>query len=187
MKEGKKMEIREVAKERELKEIFGLYDSAFPASEKKPFSVILEKQKQGSVDILYLEEGGQFAGLAITAKKGDLVLLDYFAIAGERRGSGIGSHMIQALDAHYKGMRMAIEIESTKADVPDLKMRIKRKHFYHKNGMTDLPFMVCLFGVDMEMLSNGTEISFEEYWDLYDAIFGPRASGNVKFLGTRDT
>ena len=71
------MEIRKAEKERELKEIFWLYDSAFPASEKKPFSVILEKQKQGSVDILYLEEDGQFAGLAITAKKGDLVLLDY--------------------------------------------------------------------------------------------------------------
>ncbi len=180
------MEIRQATEERELKEIFELYDSAFPASEKKPFPVILEKQKEGSVDILYLEEDGQFAGLAIMAKKGDLVLLDYFAIAGERRGNGIGSHMIRALDAHYKGMRMVIEIESTEAEVPDHEMRVKRKHFYHKNGMTDLPFTVCLFGVDMEMLSNRTEISFEEYWDLYDTIFGPRASGNVKFLGMRD-
>ena len=56
-----------------LTAIENLYLSAFPAAERKPFSLLLEKQREGSVEILSLEEDGAFAGLAILVRLDDLV------------------------------------------------------------------------------------------------------------------
>lgn len=174
------MEIIEAAESCQLNQIMELYEKAFPPCERKPFSVILKKREEKSVEILYLREDGEFAGLMITAILGDLVLLDYFAVAEKKRGTGIGSEALGALLRRYENRRVIIEIESTRADAPDHDMRVRRKNFYHKNGMTDLPFTVILFGIEMEMLSNRTKVTFEEYWNLYNTVFGQRVSGNVK-------
>lgn len=43
------MKLIEAYQEQQLKDIQDLYEKAFPASEKKPFSLILEKRKEGVV------------------------------------------------------------------------------------------------------------------------------------------
>lgn len=179
------MEILEAADGCRLEQIEELYEKAFPACERKPFSVLLKKREEKSVEILYLRKDEAFAGLAITALWGDLVLLDYFAVAGERRGGGIGSEALGLLLERYKNKRLILEIESTEAKAPDHDMRVRRKAFYHRNKMSDLPFTVLLFGVEMEMLSNQRDIAFGEYWELYNRVFGPGASKNVKLLAER--
>ena len=52
-----------------------IYETAFPAGEKKPFSMIISGQETGLVEILSAEENDTFLGLAIMAKSGDRVLL----------------------------------------------------------------------------------------------------------------
>ena len=61
---------------KQYREIRTLYGSSFPRCEKKPFWLIKQKQRKGLVDIWNIEEAGEFVGLAITMKAGDLVLLD---------------------------------------------------------------------------------------------------------------
>jgi len=176
------MEIKTTDTSEGLEKIYKLYMEAFPECERKPFELLTEKQAEGKVDILTVEEGGAFAGLAITARDGDKVLLDYFAIDEKRRCGGIGSKALKAVMAYYPGMRLVIEIESTKADVPDHDLRARRKEFYHRNGMTDLPFMVELFGVEMEMLTNNTPMTYEEYRGIYEHAFGNRPLGKIRLL-----
>ena len=108
------VKLKQVFSGKRLDEVHALYETAFPASEKKPFSMIVSGQGTGLVEILSLEENNRFLGLAIMAKAGDRVLLDYFAIADEVRGHGAGSAALQALRERYQGMRIIIEIESTK-------------------------------------------------------------------------
>ena len=48
--------------------------------------------------------------------------------------------------------------------------------------MTDLGFEAVLFGVTMEMLSNKTQVTFEEYLDLYVKTYGERMLEFVKPL-----
>ena len=91
-----------------------IYETAFPAGEKKPFSMIISGQETGLVEILSAEENDTFLGLAIMAKSGDRVLLDYFAIASERRGQGTGSAVLQALKERYQGCGCIIEIDEHK-------------------------------------------------------------------------
>ena len=110
------VKLKQVFSGKRLDEVHALYETAFPASEKKPFSMIVSGQGTGLVEILSLEENNRFLGLAIMAKAGDRVLLDYFAIADEVRGHGAGSAALQALRERYQGMRIIIEIESTKCE-----------------------------------------------------------------------
>ena len=93
-----------------LTAIENLYLSAFPAAERKPFSLLLEKQREGSVEILSLEEDGAFAGLAILVRLDDLVLLDYFAVSPGQRGRGIGGESLKLLNEHCRGSRLFLAI-----------------------------------------------------------------------------
>lgn len=163
-----------------LKQIEKLYLTAFPKSERKPFLIICQKSREGITDILSIEEDGQFLGLAITINFEDKVLLDYFAMDDNKRGKGYGSSALNALIQYYKGRRMIIEIETTSQEADNLEERIRRKRFYHTNGITDLGFMADLFGVRMEILSNGTKVTFDEYLELYVKTYGERMKEFVK-------
>ncbi|MCI8455055.1 MAG: GNAT family N-acetyltransferase [Lachnospiraceae bacterium] len=159
-----------------------LYLSAFPQNERKPYELMVKKQEEGFVDIFSLEEDNAFVGLAILVKKGDLVLLDYFAIDDKKRGGGYGSRALASIFSYYKGKRLILEIESTLKESENHKERIRRKAFYLRNGLTELSCSVLLFGVEMELLSNGQEVSFDEYQGIYAAAFGPRSFEFVRRL-----
>lgn len=178
------VELKQVFAGKSLDEVRALYETAFPAGEKKPFSMLISGQEAGLVEILSVEENDKFHGLAIMAKAGDRVLLDYFAIADEARGTGVGSAALQMLRTRYQGMRIIIEIESTRcADKEELVLRTRRKKFYLKNGFTMLPYYIDLWGTEMEMLSNGAPCPFEEYLDIYTTAFGTKVSDKIRLLG----
>ena len=61
-----------------LAQIEKLYYEAFPVEEQKPFSVILEKNREGSMEILAAENNHKdFTGLAITAIWSCLTILPF--------------------------------------------------------------------------------------------------------------
>ena len=163
-----------------LEQMETLYLSSFPKNERKPFQIICQKSREGFTDLLSIEENGQFLGLAITISYEDKVILDYFAFAPQKRGKGYGSTALKALLEFYEGRRMIIEIETTSQEADNLEERIRRKRFYHKNGITDLGFMADLFGVRMEILSNNTRVTFDEYLELYVKTYGEKMGEFVK-------
>lgn len=166
-----------------LGQIWLLYQKAFPAAEKKPFWMILKRRKQGGCEILSLRlEDGSFGGLAITMLYQDLVLLDYFAVNGKRRGKGIGSASLKAIQKRYEGKRLFLEIESPEEKCQNLEERRRRKHFYLKNGMTQTGLLVLLFQIEMEVLAYQCSLSFEEYFALYEDMFKEKAGDKVKKL-----
>ena len=85
--------------------LYQLYCEAFPAYERKPFSLIRSMQKKGKSDIWYFEKDGKFAGLVFTINSDDIILIDYLAIASDRRGEGIGSDIIVQLQEFYQRNR----------------------------------------------------------------------------------
>ena len=93
-------------------QIYKLYQKAFPASEKKPFPVILKKYREGKTDVWRFTRDGSFAGLIITINGDENVLLDYLAVEEHRRGTGIGSQILQCMRSRYAGKGVFLEIES---------------------------------------------------------------------------
>lgn len=157
-----------------------LYMEAFPAAERKPFPLMVQKSHEGIMELLAIEgEGGAFLGLAITVLHKGLVLLDYFAICPKLRGQDIGSGTLRLLQERYAGKRLVLEIEDTDEEAPNREERIRRKAFYLRNGMSAMPFLVNLFGVKMQVLTNGADVSFEEYHGIYRASFPEEISSNI--------
>lgn len=174
------MRLVKAAKRAHWKAIHKLYESAFPDYEKKPFWLIRIKNKQGRADVWYLEEDGQFIGLGITMSSPKLVLLDYFAIDGEKRGRGYGSKALKALQEQYAGRHFFLEIESIYDTCDNVEQRMRRKQFYLRNGMTEMKMMANLFGTNMEVLGHGCKLDFATYSYIYEYTYGKRVVKNVR-------
>ncbi len=159
----------------------GLYERAFPQNEKKPFVLIEDKAAKGSMEILcILSEAGDFCGLVITILHRDLMLLDYFAIAEDQRGNGIGSAVLLLLQERYPDRRLLLEIEDPQeVGAPNREERIRRSSFYHRNGWYPMPFTVSLFGVPMQILCPEKAVTFEEYHEIFVRVFSEQTAQKV--------
>lgn len=167
--------LREVLSAERLEEVRRLYEASFPEAEKKPFSFMLQKRQEGFFDILAIEDGeGEFCGLAIMLLSGELALLDYLAIAPEHQGGGLGGRTLEELRERYGAERIVVEIERTEgaaAEAADnLQDRQRRRAFYLRNGMAPAGLLVELMGVEMEVLTYGRRLTFQEYYDMYDRV-----------------
>lgn len=151
--------------------IYPLYRRAFPRCERKPFAMIMKARRENISDVFAIRDG-KFCGLAITLNRGDLVLLDYFAISERLRGSGIGSRALRMMQDLYPGKRIFLEIETPDEGAKNNGERIRRKNFYLKNGLRDIDMSVRLFGVDMQILTFDCDVSFDEYFDIYRSVVG---------------
>ena len=166
-----------------LNKIENLYLSSFPKNERKPFPLILEKCNQGLMEILTIESDDcDFLGLAITIIYNDMVLLDYFAISPESRGKNVGSTALKMLFKMYKSKRFILEIENTEIECKNSEERKRRKAFYLKNGMTQMPFKVNLLGVQMEILTHNAKVTFEEYYSIYKNTFSDEYCNKIQLI-----
>ena len=166
-----------------LKEIEYLYLTAFPKNERKPFDLILEKCNNGSIEIISIQnDNSNFLGFAIMILHDDMVLLDYFAIAPESRGQNLGSTALKMLFERYNNKRFILEIENTEIESYNLEERKRRKAFYLKNGMSVMPFKVNLIGVEMEVLTHNCEVTYEEYYSIYENTFSDEYCSKIELI-----
>lgn len=154
-----------------ISQIKRIYKNAFPRNERKPFWLIRKKERQGLAEILAVFDD-DFAGLVITLLHADMVLVDYFAIDGSKRGKGLGSCALRLICERYAGKRIVLEIESPDACAPEGDERVRRKNFYLKNGFTDIKIPVSVFGVSMELLTYRCEMTFSEYQSILIHVMG---------------
>ena len=162
--------------------IYKLYRAAFPREERKPFSTILRKYRQGIFDVWCICQGGKFSGLATTINHGDLILIDYLAVSPECRSQGVGTAALALLKARYAGKDLLLEIESVYEDHPEKALRLRRKAFYLSCGMMPMGLMVRLFGVPMELMSFGRTVTFQEYLSIYVDASGSWIADHIQSL-----
>ncbi len=160
--------------------LYKLYCEAFPSYERKPFSIIRSMQKKGKSDVWYFEKDNKFAGLVFTINSDSVILIDYLAIAPNRRGEGIGSEIIAQLRDYYQNKGIFVEIESIFDKCENMDERLRRKQFYLNNDMIPMKVMVVLFGVEMELLGINCKLTYDEYHSFYKNNYGDFASQNIK-------
>ena len=156
-----------------------LYKEAFPKCERKPFSIIKSMAKKGRTDLWYFEEGGKFAGMCATINGHDAILIDYLAVAKERRGTGLGKKMLAMLLEHYNDYGVFLEIEEIDVNAENNDERVRRKNFYLAAGLTPMDTHVKLFGVDMELLGKDCHLTFDEYREFYLHNYSKFAYDNI--------
>ncbi len=168
----------------DLRRIKKLYRAAFPRDERKPFSVVPRQIKKGDAELFainYDNGDGEFAGFALiaTAKEADIVMLSYFAVEEKLRGRGIGSAALKTLIERYSESRFILEIEAVNVPCDNLEAREKRRRFYLNNGMTSAGFTARVFATDLEILTSGKPVTFEEYQNLYASRLGDKVKKKV--------
>ena len=163
-----------------ISKIKKLYRSAFPCVERKSFGFIIRQCEKGEADMLAIETNdGKFVGLAITVMYKDLAMLDYFAIHPKVRGKGIGSRALQMLKARYADKRFFLEIEAVERS-GNYEQRKRRREFYLKSGMIPCGFTAYTFFTNMEILTAGKPVTFDEYRALYRSHLGKRIADRIK-------
>ena len=109
------MEFLNIQKDKEAlvyrDQLWELYEQAFPPEEKKPRSLMEELAEQGKMELLVIVEQGEFVGLAMNMLAETGALLDYFAIAKEKRSGGFGSRAVRMLQERFQGTTYIFEIE----------------------------------------------------------------------------
>lgn len=149
-----------------------LYLEAFPLIERKPFDLLLSKEKEGKAQLLSILMKDKFVGLVILLRNKKNVLLDYFAISESARSQNIGSQVIAHLKEKYKQENLIFEIESTQTESKDIDVRKKREKFYLKNGLVHLNHKVFLNGVEMMIMGNKKTIHIDDYLEIYRNVLG---------------
>ncbi len=161
-------------------DVYKLYQKAFPASEKKPFSMIRKMHRKGVTDVWRFTREGKFAGIIITINGQEHILIDYLAVDASQRGTGIGTEILPLMRSHYAGKGVFLEIESPYEPCGNPEERIRRKHFYEKCGMESMEVFAWLFGVKMELMGFDCKLSYEDYHNFYRDNYGPWAASHIQ-------
>ena len=161
-------------------DVYGLYRKAFPASERKPFSIIRKMHHKGVTDVWRCTWNGKFAGLVTTINGDENILIDYLAVDENQRGKGIGREILQQMKAHYGEKGLFLEIESPYEPGDDQRQRLRRKRFYEKCGFQSMEVFAWVFGVKMELLGCCCKLSYEQYRAFYRDNYNPWAAEHIK-------
>lgn len=157
-----------------------LYEASFPAAERKPLDSMRMGDKASAFELLVISTPVcRVAGLCITVRHGDLVMLDYFAVSPALRGRGIGRAALPRIRERYAGSRFFLEIEAPPPIDPrdrcsNAAQRVARKRFYASAGMVSTGIRAFVYDSDMELWAfpeDAANLTFEDYAALLAATF----------------
>ena len=155
----------------------------FVRSELRPLSSMRRSWERGAYDCYGLFDGDEILGYAFFVRLGNNYLLDYLAIAKERRDEGLGSAFLRRLaDGMKEANCMVVEVEDPDraGDAESRAIRERRLQFYLCNGYRDTELRSVVFGVAyriLEVPTAGTHTTGElreVYRELYRSILPGR-------------
>ena len=145
-----------------LEQIKNIYythmQEAFPQSELRPYRNIEMLTQNGYYVCYGLYEDETLLAYAYFARPADgrCVLLDYYAVLKELRGTGIGSRFFPLLKEKMQETDgVLIEVESTESteDPEEIALRRRRIAFYERNGCVMTGVRCLLYGVDFSIMT----------------------------------
>ena len=161
-----------------------LYESSFPASERKDLDYMLTGDNSAAYEVLVVSTPDcPVAGMVINVTHGELTMLDYLAISPDLRGRGLGHAVLPMVRDRVKesgGGRFFLEIETPPpACIPrdpcdNPQQRVRRKAFYASAGLVETGVRAFIYGNDMELLAfpeDAAAVTFEGYDALLRATF----------------
>lgn len=148
----------------------------FPPSELKPRELLAALEDRGVNTLWGAYRGETLTGYYVLAQApgNAALLLDYFAVLPQFRGTGCGGEILRHLRQTLpEGQYLLIESENPKdaADLADRKTRERRVAFYRRNGAALSSVTVWLFGVEYVLLTLGGTPSAEQTKADYQALY----------------
>lgn len=154
------------------KDLYELYEEAFPPEEKKPLSLMEDLCKEGKMEMLALTDGQEFIGLAVNMLSEQTALLDYFAIVKEKRSDGYGGKAVRSLIQRFENKKYIFEIEMQDPNAENAVERERRKRFYLKNGLKETGVFANVYQTDFELITPDGVLEFDAYVKFLLEILG---------------
>lgn len=136
--------------DRQLDDVRAIYEDAFPAWQRVPFEE-LGGAGDGRIGLAEVHGAtGRVVAFAAASRLASVpwTFLEYFAVAGDRRGGGIGTRLWQdlllAVRADPAVVGVVLEVENTDEngiDGSEREIRHRRVRFYERLGARLSPFL----------------------------------------------
>ncbi len=148
----------------------------FPPSELKPLELLAALEDRGVNTLWGAYRDGSLTGYYVLAQapENPALLLDYFAVLPQFRGSGCGGEILRRLRRTLpEGQYLLIESENPgdAADAADRHTRERRVAVYRRNGAALSDLTVRLFGVEYVLLTLGGAPTAEQAGADYQALY----------------
>lgn len=151
--------VLKICNREEIEKIYNTYlVQDFPKDEVKPLERILflyDKNLYFAYGLYDADEKMLAYAFFSKAHSCEYVLLDYYAVAEEKRGTGIGSHMLsllkETLCGEYEGIILESENPDFAENAKDFDVRSRRIQFYLNNGFSSTKMLCRLFGVEFRL------------------------------------
>jgi hypothetical protein len=121
-----------------FEELVAIYREALPSSERKSSTQLAAMIEKPGYVFLVLIVDGRVVGFAISVCFGrsDACLVEYMAVAADRRGQGLGNLLFKSLVEmpEVRDGYLLAEVESELAPSDDHLDRVRRKRFYRRLG-----------------------------------------------------
>ena len=123
-----------------FRELFEIYAVSIPARERKPEQWICAMVRAPEYRFWVMKGAGHIEGFSIVflAPAERFALLEYMAVAPQRRNHGVGSTLFRQTTARMPpqdlSVPMLLEVDSDREASADRKMRARRQQFYRRLG-----------------------------------------------------
>jgi len=124
-----------------FRELFAIYAASITPREQKPEGWVRKMVAAPEYRFWMAQDGGRVLGFSILflpPAKG-FALLEYMAVAAERRGQGFGAKLFrrtveQAVTPQGAKLPVLLEVDSDREASSDQALRTRRLHFYRRLG-----------------------------------------------------
>lgn len=173
----KYVDIRE-ADERTKSEFWNLYESAFPANERRTSDLFAETLLSPEFcPMCVFDDAGEFCGLICIWQFEKYVYGEHLATVPEKRNCGLGAKIFaETMEKVVGERRFVFEVEK-----PETPIAIRRIEFYKRLGcvMNDFyyvqpPYSLDSEGLELLIMSYPSGLSRAKYEEFLDSVY-PRA------------
>jgi GNAT superfamily N-acetyltransferase len=173
-----------------FRELYAIYAASITPREQKPEDWLRAMVVAPEYRVQIAQDAGRVLGFSIlfVPPAGGFALLEYMAVASERRGHGFGAKLFvrtveQAVTPEGAQLPVLLEVDSDREASSDQAIRARRQRFYRRLGcmkIAGLRYLMPLLGVgaapEMDlMISPGTQVPVRDlerwlrtiYQDVY--------------------
>ena len=141
-----------------------LYCSAFPRSERLPWSLLRLFARRRDIGLSAYLADGKFCGLTYHFLTDHGVMIMFCAVETNLRAKGYGSAILSYLKQTYAEKTLLLHVEPLdETDAPNYGERVRRLAFYKKNGFCETSWDVFEIGGRFSILSCGNADIVTEY------------------------
>jgi GNAT superfamily N-acetyltransferase len=124
-----------------FREFYEIYAASIAAREQKPEAWICAMVRAPEYSVWLMKGAGRVTGFSILflPPAEGFALLEYMAVAPERRNHGVGSELFKqtvkrAVMAKGRSLPILLEVDSDREECSDQRIRTRRQQFYRRLG-----------------------------------------------------